>query len=164
MASKKRTSISRLGCLIVLAVMLGLAALTWGLSLLFDTQSWNTAQIRIHEEAFDVYVAENFVQRAQGLSGQTLDTFEVDGMYFVFGEKEQRRFWMNDMEFAIDIIWIEDDVVVKVEEDVLPPSALDGAVQSMYSSPYEVNAVLEFPAGAVRALDIAPGTVIEFLP
>lgn len=53
-----------------------------------------------------VDIADTVVTRTQGLSGRT-SLAETDGMLFVFENADRYGFWMKDMNFAIDIIWID---------------------------------------------------------
>jgi hypothetical protein len=78
----------------------------------------------------------------QGLSGR--ESLDVDGMLFVFDESVIRTFWMKDMRFAIDIIWLNDGKVIGVENDVQPPEP--GTPDSQLerrTSPGPVDMVLE---------------------
>lgn len=78
-----------------------------------------------------------------GLSGRAR-LENIDGMLFVFDQPAIRTFWMKDMLFAIDIIWINDDHVVGVERDVQPPEL--GTPESQVerrTSPEPVDTVLE---------------------
>ncbi len=161
MASKKKKTASRNGCLVVIGGLVLLALLAWGAGQFFGVQEFTRGQVQIHDEVIEVYIADDLAERAQGLSGQMLDDFPVTGMLFLFDDVQERRFWMYDMHFSIDIVWILDGRVVKTEERLLPPSLNEGAIQYMYSSPYEVDWVLELPAGGVEALELVPGTKIE---
>src|SRR3989344_9082121 len=53
-----------------------------------------------------VEVADSEVERAQGLSGRKV-LAEQTGILFVFPTAEQHAFWMKDMNFALDIIWLD---------------------------------------------------------
>lgn len=164
MASKKRKARANKGCLVVIGIIATLLLLVWLSTQFFGEQHFTTSTIRIHDEEIEVYVADDIAERAQGLSDQRLEDFPVDGMLFLFDDEQERRFWMNDMHFTIDIVWIKDEHVVKTEQNILPPALTSGDVQYMYSSPYEVDWVLELPAGGVHALEIVPGTEIVILP
>ena len=164
MASKKKKASSRNGCLVVVGVLVLLAFIAWGIGQSFGVQEFTMGQVQIHDEVIDVYIADDLAERAQGLSGQTLADFPVTGMIFFFDDVEERRFWMYDMHFSIDIVWILDGRVVKTQERLLPPDLNDGEIQYMYSSPYEVEWVLELPAGGVEALELVPGTEVKLLP
>jgi uncharacterized membrane protein (UPF0127 family) len=64
------------------------------------------------------------------------------GMLFEWSDSEQRSFWMYEMLFPIDIIWIENGRVIGCQGNVQP----DGGKQT-YNSPSIAGYVLEVPAG-----------------
>ena len=96
----------------------------------------------------------------QGLSGrESLGEFE--GMLFVFETPDFYEFWMKDMKFPIDIMWIHEDGesirVVDIAEDVKPesfPVLLKPKEESLY--------VLEVNAGFARAHNIHIGDSVIF--
>lgn len=84
----------------------------------------------------------------QGLSGR--ETLETDGMLFVFPQAAPRAFWMKDMRFAIDILWIRDGKIVGRAESASPPTLgtpLSELVR--YVSPEPVDMVLETLPGKI---------------
>jgi uncharacterized membrane protein (UPF0127 family) len=84
----------------------------------------------------------------QGLSGR--DTMSADGMLFVFPNEAVRAFWMKDMRFAIDIIWIRDGKIVGRVESAPPPEpgTPDGQLPR-FISPEPVDMVLETVPGKI---------------
>jgi uncharacterized membrane protein (UPF0127 family) len=85
---------------------------------------------------------------AQGLSGRaSLD--EDEGMLFDFPSAEIREFWMKDMLFPIDIIWLHNGVIVDLDRDVPAPASGEAPVRLVPSDP--VSQVLELPAGFIEA-------------
>lgn len=117
----------------------------------FVTVFWfkNDPSVIINAAHFDVTVADTPAERAQGLSGQASLDPEV-GMLFVFPEPTVPSFWMPDMHFPLDIIWIDTDgAVVGFEENVQPLADTDEPMT--YSPPTPVPYVLEVNAGTVAA-------------
>jgi hypothetical protein len=97
----------------------------------------------------------------QGLSGR--ETIGADGMLFVLGADRSALFWMKDMRFALDLIWIKDGRVVAVSEKVPPPVPGTPDEQlELYSSGQLVDMVLEVPAGQTVARGIQLGDALEF--
>lgn len=90
-------------------------------------------------------VADDEQERIQGLS-QTDFLGRGSGMLFLFSVSDRYGFWMKDMQYAIDIIWMNDaKKVIYIEENVLPetyPKVFTPSVGAKY--------VLEVPAGWVR--------------
>ncbi|OHA15639.1 MAG: hypothetical protein A3H57_00190 [Candidatus Taylorbacteria bacterium RIFCSPLOWO2_02_FULL_43_11] len=67
-----------------------------------------------------VEIAKTNEELSRGLGGkETL--FPNTGMLFVFGEDGIHSFWMKDMKFAIDMIWInKNGEIVDIKEDAKP--------------------------------------------
>ncbi len=58
--------------------------------------------------------------REQGLSGRN-PLEENEGMLFVFEHPDKYNFWMKDMNFPIDMIWLNTDMkVVYIKKDARP--------------------------------------------
>ncbi len=75
--------------------------------------------VRVGNQRFRVEVASSEALRERGLSGRASLPLDA-GMWFVLPSADQHGFWMKDMNFAIDLIWVRADrEVIKVEH--LPP-------------------------------------------
>lgn len=111
-----------------------------------ESSGLKTAKLLIGEKRLEVEIADSTSTRATGLSyRKSLD--EDRGMYFIFSSLSSHSFWMKDMNFPIDIIWIKDDKVVGVSENAShQPGAQLWQLKS-YSPPEPVNRVLEVNAG-----------------
>lgn len=115
----------------------------------------------IGEHELAAEIADTPDERAQGLSGR--DFLRHDGgMLFLFlppaGGPEVQSFWMKEMKFPIDIIWIRDKKVIGVEENVsqpLPDTPLSEL--PLYTSPGPVDMVFEVGAGVVARLNTKTG-------
>jgi uncharacterized membrane protein (UPF0127 family) len=78
------------------------------------------------------------------------------GMLFVFSTSQVRTFWMKDMNFPLDFIWINQNQVVKIDENVPAPiNKLDPPQVILSDKP--VNQVLEVNAGFVSKNHISIG-------
>jgi uncharacterized membrane protein (UPF0127 family) len=67
---------------------------------------------------------------------------KIDGLLFIFPQKEIRQFWMKDMLFNIDICWLNGINFLTCEREAQAPSI--GDQQSIkYDSPAASNLVLE---------------------
>lgn len=79
-------------------------------------------RIQPDNNACDFYLenADTNVARAQGLSGR-VSMAEKEGMLFIFNQESNQCFWMKDMRFPLDIIWLNSqNKIVKIEPNVLP--------------------------------------------
>lgn len=124
------------------------------------TSSYDT-QIKINEVVLFVEIADDKVSRAKGLSGRTHLT-DDNGMLFVFPAPQKVSFWMKDMLFPIDIVFIKNAKVVHIEHNVPNPSP-DTPLNELpsYVSPKPVDMVLEVTAGWSVENDIEIGDVLE---
>ncbi len=105
----------------------------------------------------EVTVADTVAERTQGLSGRQ-PLAENEGMFFIFDEADRYGFWMKDMKFAIDIIWLSDEgFVVHIHENVTP-----GSYPQVFQPDVPVRYVLEVRSGFVYEHGIALGSRISF--
>jgi hypothetical protein len=85
-------------------------------------------QIEIGGQIVKVELATTPFEHKRGLSGR--DRIEENsGMLFIFDKPGKYPFWMKDMKFAIDIIWIESvhadpryEKILYIKKDVQPES------------------------------------------
>ena len=113
--------------------------------------------LRTPTSSFRIQTARNTETRTQGLSGrELLDPDE--GLLFIFPQPGSYGFWMKDMNFSIDIVWINSSKkVVGITENISPETFPD-----MFSPPQKIQFVLEVNAGAARNSGLATGTVVSF--
>ena len=91
----------------------------------------------------------------RGLQGR-VGLNKDQGMLFVFAKDDRYRFWMKDMKFTLDILWLDSKGgIVAVGED-LPPCTADPC--PVYAPPQDARYVLEVNAGFSRAHGLKPGT------
>ena len=113
--------------------------------------------VHIAGETLYVDVAQTPAERQQGLSGRDL-LLPGTGMLFVFPEEGKYPFWMKDMRFPIDIIWLGGNGrVVGFWKDATPSS-----YPRHYAPEAPAQYVLEVPAGFVRAHGVAVGETAVF--
>lgn len=119
-----------------------------------------TPKLQINNQVFTYEIAITDAQRQQGLSGRD-PLPENHGMLFVFPNKAQHGFWMKDMKFALDFIWIDDTTVVDISENVPPPTP--GQQPVALGPQKSVNRVLEVNAGTVQRTGIKVGDTVTYL-
>lgn len=108
-------------------------------------------------KSYTVDIADNDAERKQGLSGRK-HLGENRGMLFVFPEAGKRCFWMKDMQFSLDMIWLDDQKrVVDLLENVAPET-----YPHSFCSTKQATYVLELSAGQVKAAGIKTGQTIRF--
>ncbi|MEX1014316.1 MAG: DUF192 domain-containing protein [Candidatus Paceibacterota bacterium] len=127
------------------------------------TEIERKSQIKINEQIIIAEVVSKEADIRKGLSGRESIGIN-EGMLFLFDEASIKTFWMKDMNFPIDIVWIRDNKVVGIEENVKPESRVEDNELSLYVSPEEVDRVLELMAGRTRILRAGVGDEVSIRP
>lgn len=108
--------------------------------------------------AFHVVIADEPHERMRGLS--FVDSMEeYEGMMFFFQEYGHYPFWMKDMKFDLDLIWIRDNTVVDISTYA---SSAPERQMDLYASLEPINIVLEVRAGLVDRYGIEVGDEVMF--
>lgn len=104
-----------------------------------------------------VLVLEREIERERGLSN-TVSLPTRTGALFIFAKPGNYSFWMKDMRYPIDIVWIDADwKVLGVTENVVPES-----YPTAFYPPSDAKYVLEVNAGEARVLKLKQGSVVTF--
>ena len=99
-------------------------------------------------------------QRTKGLSVKDA-LAENEAMLFVFDNEDEHTFWMKDMKFPIDIIWINDNkTVVHIEHNLQPCGY--GLLCPTYKPGQDSLYVLETVGGFAEKHDVVQGTRVQF--
>ena len=119
--------------------------------------------MRIGNASYSVDMAVLPEERQQGLSGRE-QMAEDTGMLFVFEEERPLHFWMKEMHFPLDIIWIDAGCrLLDVSADVpTPPPGVDNDEIPRAQSPSPARYVLEVNAGEAARKGLQPGDLVEF--
>lgn len=97
-------------------------------------------------------IADNQASRNLGLSYREF-LKDDQGMLFIFDHSDHYSFWMKDMNFSIDIIWLNNDKeIVWIEQNVSPDS-----YPTLWQSKIPARYVLEVNAGISSELDLKVG-------
>ena len=105
-------------------------------------------------EEFSVEVADTLKKRSLGL-GKRTSLKKGWGMLFVFEKRKPHRFWMKDMQFPLDIIWLDNHRIVHIIHNAKPANSRDET--EVMTSPVPVNFVLEIAAGRAAKLRLKTG-------
>jgi hypothetical protein len=93
----------------LLLIAIVILILTAGI--IINKNSSTSDQICIEESCFHVEVADTDAKKILGLSNR--DSLSADsGMLFPYPEGAIPGFWMKDMRFPIDIIWINSEMKI----------------------------------------------------
>jgi Uncharacterized conserved protein len=110
-------------------------------------------------EDIPVEVADTPKKRSLGL-GKRPSLKKGWGMLFVFDKRKLHRFWMKDMQFHLDIIWLDNHRIVHINHNAKPASSKDEP--EVMTSPVPVNFVLEIAAGRAAKLRLKTGQQMKF--
>lgn len=102
-------------------------------------------------------IADSKSSRERGLSG-VHSIGPNEGKIFLFEEEGFHKFWMKDMKFPLDVIWVNDqNTVVDIRENLAPETYPDTFVPA-----YPASKTIEVNAGWVAENDIKIGDTIMF--
>ncbi len=102
------------------------------------------AQVCQNKTCVDAQLVSTPQDMARGLSGHA-PLADRQGMLFVFDDASTHGFWMKEMLFDLDIVWIDEQSnIVHIEHDLKPCTAAGCPV---YSPNLPSHYVLEVPAG-----------------
>lgn len=125
-----------------------------------DSLNYRQVNVTVNDIELVADVAANNEQRTKGLSVKDA-LAENEAMLFVFDTAQEHSFWMKDMKFPIDIIWLDNNkTVVHVERNLQPCSF--GAFCPTYKPDDNALYVLETVAGFSEKHDVVKGTRIDF--
>ena len=126
--------------------------------LVFQGYAFPANQVCLRQACFSVDIANTNEERAKGLMfRQGLE--EGKGMFFLFEDEDTHPFWMKNMAFSIDIIWLDKDNRVVYIETNVPPCRKDPC--PVYTPSQKARYVLEIPSGSVAKNGIILGDVAK---
>ena len=159
--------------ILLIVIAIG-ALLAWRMIFGRSNPPLASSTVLIGDHAFTVELARTSVEQARGLSGRA--GLGVDeGMLFLFGKSGVQNFWMKDMNFPIDIIWIGpasplgsrgasstvNVVLGFVQNAPMPAPGAQLWQLPIYTSPDGVDTVLEVNAGTVARDGIKVGDTVS---
>jgi uncharacterized protein len=109
--------------------------------------------IQIKGRDIKVEVVSTPEKLQKGLGGRK-NLCENCGMLFVFPQKSLVGFWMKDMQFALDILWVSNGRVMNVAKNV------DQAFSEIIEPKVSSDMVLEVNAGFCETIGIAVGDTV----
>lgn len=118
-----------------------------------------STQVLVNGETFTVTLAKTEKDRQIGLS-KTEKINDDQGMLFVFDSPDYYPFWMKEMKFPIDIIYINGDKITTVIDNAKPPTNADGNLE-VYEPAEKSDKVLELKAGTAKKHNIKKGTSVK---
>ncbi len=129
-----------------------------GALLLLTHANTKNKSIVINGNTINIELADTEELREKGLSGrQKLESDQ--GLLLAFKTNGNWKIWMKDMNFPIDIVWInEQGKVVGLKENASPSS-----FPEIFSADQPSRYVLELASGSVAKFGIKPGDEVNKL-
>ena len=126
----------------------------------------NTKYVKTGGQTIKVETVSTPEMQEKGLSGKNI-LKENEGMLFVFNHQDKYSFWMKDMNFPIDIIWLAPPLagqgeglqVVYIKKDAKPES-----FPEIFKPNRNSKYVLEVVSGFSEKNNLKVGDNAEFLP
>ncbi|MCR4329834.1 MAG: DUF192 domain-containing protein [Candidatus Roizmanbacteria bacterium] len=115
----------------------------------------NIQTLTIGSHTFAVTIADTDKKREQGLSNNTT-LGNDEGMYFIFSTPDSYTFWMKDMQYDLDFIYIKDNTVVNNITDIPSPAHNNGEI-AIVNSPVAFDGVVEVRSGFIKRWNIQKG-------
>ncbi|MEX2404970.1 MAG: DUF192 domain-containing protein [Candidatus Paceibacterota bacterium] len=124
--------------------------------------SGERASVIVGGHTLSLEIADEWTERVRGLSDRE-DFDEETGLLFVFEKSDHHGIWMKDMNFSIDIIWLESLEgkkgqmrIVDIEENVDPdtyPTTFRPDKPAVY--------VIELAAGVSRNIGLEERDILD---
>jgi hypothetical protein len=114
--------------------------------------TYKRTEIKISGVSFNAFISDTETLREKGLSGFS-SLKDGEAMLFVFQKPDIYGFWMKDVSFPIDILWLDKDFkVIHMEKNVSPntyPNSFYPSKPAQYA--------IEFRANLLDKIDLAEG-------
>jgi uncharacterized membrane protein (UPF0127 family) len=162
----------RLAIFLMVAVVLGIVARWWRTSSVaqddprqlssYLLQQPDRARVQLvtsDGRELTVEVVNSSESIIQGLSGRS--EIGADGMLFVFPQPHKPTFWMKDMQFDLDLVWLRDGEVIEVTSAVPAPATPESALPLYSPQNQQINMVLEVRAGDAATFGLQQGQVVK---
>ena len=122
-------------------------------------QQTNGATATINEQTYKLTVVKEQEDQQLGLSKYS-SLPQDHGMLFEFPKADYYNFWMKDMKFPIDIIFINGDKIVSIAKNVPAPKKAEEDLP-LYQPEGPANKVLEISAGLAEKNGYKKGDTVK---
>lgn len=122
--------------------------------------SYQDGTVTLVGQVLNIQLAEDLPTQLAGLSNRP-SMAENEGMLFVLAKTQTPEFWMKDMLFPLDIIWIRDGRVADIDSRLgIEPGKTDNDLKR-YLPKEAVNMVLEINAGWAETNHLSIGDEVK---
>ena len=157
MKSKRNSTLFFFICLLFIAgILFGLKLIAFPSKKDQD----NLSKVIFGNKVIFVEIAKTPQERQKGLSGR--EAFDSEhGMLFVFEKEGHYPFWMKDMKFNLDFVFLKGKTVVDLKENIPFPKANEKP--ELMASQENFDKALEVKAGTIKLLNLQIGDQAEIL-
>ena len=120
-----------------------------------DFIQYSIKQAKIGNKNYYLYLADTEDKRTSGLSNKTIQVNE--GMVFTFAKSGFYQFWMKDMKYPLDFIYLNHDIVVDYKTNISPST-----YPNSFTSGVVADKIIELRAGEIQNSAIKKGQRINF--
>ena len=114
-------------------------------------------QVYVNESFLKAEIASTDKQKVKGLSGRE-SLAEDEALILEFDEEDYHSIWMKDMNFSIDVIWLNSDKEIVDFKGNLSPDSYPQTFTPQRRAKY----VLEVNSGFIESEKLNIGDVLEF--
>lgn len=118
-----------------------------------------TGSVKIGDHTFATETVKDAEAQQIGLTKYN-SIKEEQAMLFIFEQPGNYGFWMKNMKFSIDLLYINNDTIVSIVEKA-EPVAKDADNPTIYQPEAPADKVLEINAGLVEKYAIKKGDKVE---
>ena len=150
----------------IAAFIVGIAGI-WSIpsDVKLDLVDFPRGTVKIGDVVLQVQIADTGPLYTRGLMFQDELPFD-QGMIFVFEGEEKRSIWMRNMQFSLDILWLDiEGNILHIEKNVPPcKTALETASCPSYKGDNKLaKYVLEVTDGFVDKNNITTESIMEII-
>jgi uncharacterized protein len=126
---------------------------------LHNTPSLPTTTLTIDNHSFTAEIATTSAQQQQGLSGRG-SLPQNQGMLFIFKAPARYPFWMKDMKFPLDMVFINNNKIVDIIQNI--PAPKNGETNlPIYTPSAPDDQTLEINAGLSKSYGFKKGDSVK---
>jgi uncharacterized protein len=119
-----------------------------------------TPVITINNHSFKVKIAKSQKEKEIGLS-ETKSLSQNEGMIFLFEKPDYYVFWMKNMKFPIDIIYINKDTIITIKNNLSSPKDNKKDL-TVYTPTQPADKVLEIQGGLSKKYNFKNGDKVKY--
>lgn len=123
---------------------------------------WSKGIVSIGGQEVKVLIADTDKHRFRGWSNEK-NMGKYGGMLFVYPTAGQHAMVMRDMNFPLDMIWINGNEIVDMAPNLQPEPGRAEAQLTVYFARLPSNLVMELPAGFIEKNRLKIGDIVEVL-